>query len=652
MWRYDLQLQAWAPFSVNSKQPLGREQFAHTREGDIIFIFGGEGDDGLLDDMHFFNINTGVWEEIQAVSKTKPSARKGACMSTNNESILIFGGKTLAGYNNELWKFELGSREFRNLEDQGAKPPLLAYSKCKTYTVEDGNVIFYLYYGETTGNTALSNVYSYNLRTNTWTAIRSRTFDYTARTGNAVEYQSNYMIAAGGIQHGYKATNEVLEINMTTGNYTLLGRLPKRIYSAASVYFENKLYIHGGGYSFEALSIPEVPVNDFYVLDLSQNCDPLLQYCDWKCSRGTYAFDGKCEWCPLGSFNEEEGATSCELCKSGYYENSLAADSYTKCKPCHMGTFNSLPGQAYCLDCPSNKDCPVSSAYPADLDFELEYTSSQPKIYENNIEEVDFNNQIISLTIGMSFLALFVLMFMMRNASKHLRNIDIYTDRHNYEIDTPLYQRKTVIGGIFSLFAFAIVIGVIASSVNNYVEDNIAETKVLVPMVALEEKFENYKAKQMIFEFRFLNYGDDCTFGDSCTQDLSISSLNLDGKLKKTTCQRIQSDCLIRIEYENCELTNSGSVTVDLTESLSFATEISMNVTISSSIPNEYSSITSFIDNPSDTILRGLDPSIFYLTLTPSVFVSEVEDWVSEETGYHVSISKSPQKGSLTAIDE
>jgi hypothetical protein len=89
-------------------------------------------------------------------------------------------------------------------------------------------------------------------------------------------------------------------------------------------------------------------------------------------------------------------------------------------------------------------------------------------------------------------------------------------------------------------------------------------------------------------------------------------------------------------------------------EALSYASFLSVNLTSSSSIPNEFSSVFIPVNpNSKELLLRGTDPTIVYYSLTPSVifmkiFTSQSSEWPSSETGYHIAPDQNPMIGSLS----
>ena len=85
-------------------------------------------------------------------------------------------------------------------------------------------------------------------------------------------------------------------------------------------------------------------------------------------------------------------------------------------------------------------------------------------------------------------------------------------------------------------------------------------------------------------------------------------------------CNYIKQDCEVEIFYKNVTLSGTSSIFVDLREYSSYASAISLNITCSSLIPDQISSVFSSIRPTSgSSIFRGLEPSVFSFELTPSV---------------------------------
>lgn len=653
IWKYDLKNEYWSPYLIQSKQPDARSEFGYVKNGDMFIMYGGQGDEGLLDDMYLLDLKNELWEEVTVRSKVKPVARKGTCMAVTGYTIIIFGGKTLAGYTNEIWTFDFGTGEYTMLDTEGDIPPPLAYSKCSIRTGEEGEE-FLVFFGESTGVKAQSGVYSLNLTEKKWTKVRGRFYDPISRSEASAVLLDNRVLLAGGHEAGTTAHSEIYDLDLVTDQYTLIGNLPKNSFSASMVYYEDKLFIHGGGYSFSTLSIRNIPTNDFYVIQLNEQCDLTKEFCNWPCSKGSFLNSTlDCEACSPGHFSDELGALECKACSAGYYLPDSSADSSIQCKPCDRGKYNSYKGQHTCRECPYNTKCPISSTYPVSETFsEPSFTSSHPILYDESTSSLTRLQENIWLSLSLLYLFLLILLVSKSKLRRYLQMLDIYKEHHNYKIGSIMYLRKTLAGGVFTFIAMSMISILVLHSSVNYLYDNIKESKALVPNVALETDYEKFEAETIVFEFTFMNYGGDCGHNHEFTHQMTLITDNVIGTLNEPTCEKIGNDCYIKIVCMNCEIIKAGSIEVVLNENQSFATDIRVKVTSSSSIPSQTSGISTSILNQQNTIFRGFDASVIHLLVTPSLFLSEVDEWEDEKTGYHISELKDPSPGSLIEISQ
>lgn len=74
-----------------------------------------------------------------------------------------------------------------------------------------------------------------------------------------------------------------------------------------------------------------------------------------------------------------------------------------------------------------------------------------------------------------------------------------------------------------------------------------------------------------------------------------------------------------------------------MSEASSYASSISVEISSTSSIPDENSQLIMGAKPEKGKVLRGFQPTEFFILLTPSVFLSTVSDWESLMTGYHIS---------------
>ena len=124
-------------------------------------------------------------------------------------------------------------------------------------------------------------------------------------------------------------------------------------------------------------------------------------------------------------------------------------------------------------------------------------------------------------------------------------------------------------------------------------------------------------------------------------------------KDEKLSCEKQDSLCKVSLKCSDCELTNTGSLTLTMEEDESYSTGIYVTISSSSSIPGEYSTIKTMASTSETTkYFRGADPSIIYLLVTPSLFLSDTGDWDNQLKGYHMTELTDPKKGSEIEYSE
>jgi hypothetical protein len=106
---------------------------------------------------------------------------------------------------------------------------------------------------------------------------------------------------------------------------------------------------------------------------------------------------------------------------------------------------------------------------------------------------------------------------------------------------------------------------------------------------------------------------------------------NLIGRFTENKFERDGTLCIVSFKCLECELTNTGSLTLTMVEDESYATDIYITISSSSSIPGEYSTIKTKVSTSDITkYYRGSDPSIVNLLMTPSLFLTDTGEWENE----------------------
>jgi hypothetical protein len=472
----------------SNKFPTPRSEFAYTRIGEILVIYGGESDSVLLGDIHYLNLRTQEWKSVESKSTGNPTNRKGSCMAAANDSIFIFGGITNQGYSNELWMFDSGSGTYTLLDSFGDIPIQSARGGCKAYINKDKDVIFETYLGESAGSQPSSSIYSYNISQKVWTEVKAHTNQNFSRSQAAVLYLENSLLVAGGTFWSFRSQNEIYIYDSVTQITQKVGTLPYRIYNAGSVYYKNKLYIHGGGASFNSLPIPESPMNNLIVIDLSDPCTENTVFCEENCSPGSYYTNEGCIECPVGYYNEEFRSIKCKPCPAGYFSNTRNADSSRFCKPCSKNSLNNKEGQAMCFDCPANIDCSTYNTISQLSSYGNKDTITiHPSIFKTKEETVSSYTSSFNLSLAIFSTILLLLLISFHKTREFITNLDYYSFAHNYS--GIMVVRQTFLGGLSTAIFLIIGTSIAFTMGISYGMDNITETKALVPSIILEGEY-------------------------------------------------------------------------------------------------------------------------------------------------------------------
>ncbi|EDV22699.1 uncharacterized protein TRIADDRAFT_58524 [Trichoplax adhaerens] len=121
---------SWNVRQVNGNAPLSRQGHTVAVVGNQILIYGGMTNDGFLDDMHMFDIETNTWSQIQP-SGDIPPERAAHAVAVYENDMYIFGGMNSSGALNDFYVFQTNRRKWRKISVEGQQPsPRLDHSMC------------------------------------------------------------------------------------------------------------------------------------------------------------------------------------------------------------------------------------------------------------------------------------------------------------------------------------------------------------------------------------------------------------------------------------------------------------------------------------------------------------------------------------------
>jgi hypothetical protein len=117
----------WTRVVRNGPGPVGRCRHGVTMVGSKLFVFGGQVDGKLLNDMWALDLNSlqsnPVWESYEPAPGDKmPPPRIGHVLVSTGDRIILFGGSDGRYHYDDTWLFDISARKWTELECTGHIP--------------------------------------------------------------------------------------------------------------------------------------------------------------------------------------------------------------------------------------------------------------------------------------------------------------------------------------------------------------------------------------------------------------------------------------------------------------------------------------------------------------------------------------------------
>lgn len=640
LWDYNPGTDIWKQISAPGDQPSPRAFFASDSEGDALIIWGGEGSDGLRNDMFLYNAFRNTWSKITPQTSLVPSKRKAACIALILPYAYIIGGIDSYGVCNDVWKFNFGNNTYERLPFFYESAFLHCFAR---------NSDIYTIGGDDFKEYALDN---HNR------ILKLMTIE-TLTLGSVIQdifiNLEPYYIKVGGRDISTDYLKNIIDFTFPEDIY--ISKIDDYPSASAYVFYNTSIYYHGGNYyTTQATTFLDLPRPKFAKIDLFEVCHDIG--CSMVCSKGFYYKSNVCHLCPPGTYNDVINSTKCYSCDPGYYNPSQGASSQKQCYPCPEGSFNSEFNGKLCKICPQGYSCPTGSREPLMISSQSSHNAViQPVMYKGH-----YPSKIIFIVqIGGGFLTAIIIVFTLSfyKLRRLIHFLDMYSNLHFTEDGCYLQIRKNLIGGLFTIIFTGICSIAVISVMSIYFLDNVVESKSLIPLVILKEEVPKFSTNFEI-DIDLKNYGDYCGRqlmsleiykGDSCPKNVLFYTINVKRSKNSISCKMEGTTCKIKYKCENCEINAESYVKIELQQQQSYATEIAVNITSDSSIPESRSSVLSILNPDKGYIFIGPVPNEFYFSMTPSLFRSSVYSFPSLLTGYHVDTGALPIIGSQNLIE-
>ena len=173
LWSYSLTNRSWRNINPSGTQPPARrgQTLVQDKQRRLI-LFGGQAS-GFFSDVWAFDLTTERWSQL-GQDNAGPSRRYGhsAIYDPETNRMIVSHGFTNSGRFDDTWAFDLTANRWSNVTPSGTKP----LPRCLHHAVFNPEVRqMYLYGGCASGfgPCPLGDLWSFDLRSNTWTELPS-----------------------------------------------------------------------------------------------------------------------------------------------------------------------------------------------------------------------------------------------------------------------------------------------------------------------------------------------------------------------------------------------------------------------------------------------------------------------------------------------
>jgi dynein heavy chain len=179
MWTFEIypkNTYGWSKLSPKGNIPTPRANHSATtvKKGgrdDFIFIFGGTGEEGKLNDCYRYDHSEQKFTKYEIEENTCPAPRSGHSTVCHNGKVYLFGGNGGRGYENsifkDLWCFDPEAKKWEEILYKNENPTYPELRTSQSMFVFNNEL--YVYGGWNT-IAAFSTAIKYNFESNEWTS--------------------------------------------------------------------------------------------------------------------------------------------------------------------------------------------------------------------------------------------------------------------------------------------------------------------------------------------------------------------------------------------------------------------------------------------------------------------------------------------------
>lgn len=243
----------WSRAEVLGNVPVGRENNGAVVHGNKMYLFGGYSGFTWLNDFHSFNFDTYKWAPVPSGHNgTVPSSRFGYVSAVHGDVMYVFGGYDGSAWLNDMFDFDFNRGEWSATQVQGF---ILSGRSCPSWATHNGSV--YLF-GGYDGVHRMNGFHQFRMTSRTWSSVRSAGQVPSPRYFHASVVYSDSLFIFGGYS-GQERLNDLYEFRFDCHTWFVLNTEdpPSGRSSLVAQVFCNSLYVFGGYNG-------SIVLNDFY----------------------------------------------------------------------------------------------------------------------------------------------------------------------------------------------------------------------------------------------------------------------------------------------------------------------------------------------------------------------------------------------------
>lgn len=217
-WAYDLNENQWMETTpVESPSPRWFHSMSYDSESDRVILFGGYttrvSQGGITNETWAYDFNNNTWADLNPEVRPPAGGRRPIAYDSKSDRLVLF----ISGPPTETWTYDFNTNGWTPMIGGTEPPPVqgadMAYDK------ESDRVV--LFGGWTVEHGFLTETWTYDLNTNTWTNWTSGTAP-SPRTGHRMAYdaQSDRVILFGGQEGPPPRKDDTWSFDFNTNTWT------------------------------------------------------------------------------------------------------------------------------------------------------------------------------------------------------------------------------------------------------------------------------------------------------------------------------------------------------------------------------------------------------------------------------------------------